>query len=1254
MFYAESGNNEFIELYNLSSTSALDLNNYRIKIYTSNEDLISDAGFGTLLPPHSYAVIFEGDYDLASGLYAKIIPQKALILKISDNAFGSSGMSNTSDRTVYLINSNDDTIDSCSYTADNTYGISEEKVIPNRDASGSNWSSSLRSNGTPGFKNSITPSDFDLRISSVSILPPVLLQGDDAFIHLIINNSGRNSADVYEVEIFNDLNKDSSGTDEERIFLETRNNLSIEDSNEIIIPLVSLETGVYCIICRIDYQADEDLSNNVFFKTFYVFPPGNIYNDIVINEIMYAPSAGEPEWIEIFNRSQSSVNLKSWRIGDNSTWESIHDEVIIEPGSFLVISKDSAILNFYSIQSQLMVINFPSLNNSGDAVVIKDSLGFIIDSLEYLPEWGGTAGNSLERIDPENSSQPSANWSGSLNKFKATPGCINSISKKYFDLELSEIIFNPIYPVFGDNISISAKVKNLGKSAADFSLILSEDINLDSIPDIELENVNSLELSAGDSTIIKFNYSELDLQSTLNFYVIIISSHDQDTSNNYLIKNIYPGFPVSTIVINEIMYIPVNGEPEWMELYNTAETAINLKNWSVSDVLTVPSSTKISEDIYIPGKSFLVISKDSAVINYHRLIPSRLLILNFPNLNNEADGIVIRDSRHLKIDSVRYESEWGKTGHSLERISISAGSGLHANWTSSIDLEMSTPGRINTAAPKLNDVSLSEIFFNPRFPVQGEDVFVHAKIKNNGSFDASAFSVNFFLDSDLDGIFDHDLGPAQIPLLISGDSAAVSSQNPIMKINSKVSAAVEIIFSLDEDTLNNYAEKRVEPGFSKNSLLINEIMFDPDQNEPEWIEIINASPDSVNLINWSVSDILPSPGKNFITNEDFFISPNEIFIIAKDTSILSIHPDIKCKIRFSSFGTLGNTADGIMIYDFRNAVIDSVLYKSSWGNMKGYSLERISLSYPAHDSSNWTNSLSVKKSTPGFINSIIEIPEIERNSLAINEIMFDPDIDNCEFVEFYNQSEAEINIGGWKIEDQKGNFSKLCETNFIVPANSFFTVFADSVGAAKYNLYGDLSVRVLNCGDLGLSNTDELIMLKDLKGRIIDSVWYYEKWYNRNFVTSKNRSLERINPKINSNDEFNWSSSTDLLGATPGKRNSIFTENIYSAQAKISVSPNPFSPDGDGFEDFTILNYQLSKPTSQVRVKIFDSRGRLIKTLQNNHAAGLNNSVIFNGLEDNGTALRMGIYIIYLEALNENYGTTEILKTTIVVARKLN
>ena len=92
MFYAPSGNNEFIELYNRSETRSIDLFRFKIKYYTSKPDTIISAGYGTLLPPQSYAVIFEGDYDLTSGMYKNIVPSSALILKISDNAFGSNGI----------------------------------------------------------------------------------------------------------------------------------------------------------------------------------------------------------------------------------------------------------------------------------------------------------------------------------------------------------------------------------------------------------------------------------------------------------------------------------------------------------------------------------------------------------------------------------------------------------------------------------------------------------------------------------------------------------------------------------------------------------------------------------------------------------------------------------------------------------------------------------------------------------------------------------------------------------------------------------------------------------------------------------------------------------------------------------------------------------------------------------------------------------------------------------------------------------
>jgi len=139
---------------------------------------------------------------------------------------------------------------------------------------------------------------------------------------------------------------------------------------------------------------------------------------------------------------------------------------------------------------------------------------------------------------------------------------------------------------------------------------------------------------------------------------------------------------------------------------------------------------------------------------------------------------------------------------------------------------------------------------------------------------------------------------------------------------------------------------------------------------------------------------------------------------------------------------------------------------------------------------------------------------------------------------------------------------------------------------------------------------------------------------------------------LGANDPSNWSSSAEPIGATPGKQNSIYTVNL-NQDSELSVSPNPFSPDNDGFEDFTIINYKLTQATSQVRIKIYDSKGRLVRTLTNSQASGSSGSVIFDGLGDDGEALRIGIYIIFLEAISEGTGVVETMKTVVVVARKL-
>ncbi len=103
---------------------------------------------------------------------------------------------------------------------------------------------------------------------------------------------------------------------------------------------------------------------------------------------------------------------------------------------------------------------------------------------------------------------------------------------------------------------------------------------------------------------------------------------------------------------------------------------------------------------------------------------------------------------------------------------------------------------------------------------------------------------------------------------------------------------------------------------------------------------------------------------------------------------------------------------------------------------------------------------------------------------------------------------------------------------------------------------------------------------------------------------------------------------------------------------KVSISPNPFSPDDDGFEDFSIISFNLPYNISQVRIRIYDSQGRHVRTLQYSMTATTQNTIIFDGLDDAGRKLRIGIYILLIE-ISDNNGRVETIKTPIVIARKL-
>lgn len=102
---------------------------------------------------------------------------------------------------------------------------------------------------------------------------------------------------------------------------------------------------------------------------------------------------------------------------------------------------------------------------------------------------------------------------------------------------------------------------------------------------------------------------------------------------------------------------------------------------------------------------------------------------------------------------------------------------------------------------------------------------------------------------------------------------------------------------------------------------------------------------------------------------------------------------------------------------------------------------------------------------------------------------------------------------------------------------------------------------------------------------------------------------------------FNWSSCVNKFGGTPGKQNSIFIDKEVS-RAKLKIFPNPFSPDNDGHEDFSIISYNLKEPISQIRIRIYDSKGRIVRNLANNLSSGSSGEIMFNGLDDQKIRLK--------------------------------
>ena len=101
----------------------------------------------------------------------------------------------------------------------------------------------------------------------------------------------------------------------------------------------------------------------------------------------------------------------------------------------------------------------------------------------------------------------------------------------------------------------------------------------------------------------------------------------------------------------------------------------------------------------------------------------------------------------------------------------------------------------------------------------------------------------------------------------------------------------------------------------------------------------------------------------------------------------------------------------------------------------------------------------------------------------------------------------------------------------------------------------------------------------------------------------------------------------------------------------MNITPKTFSPDNDGFEDFTTINIKLADPNYVANITIFDASGRPVKNLVKNATLSSNSTFRWDGLDDKLRKVAVGVYIIYTEVFNLN-GKKNSFKNTVVVGAK--
>ena len=463
--------------------------------------------------------------------------------------------------------------------------------------------------------------------------------------------------------------------------------------------------------------------------------PSSRRTGLIISEIMYHPRAVDGattnlEFIEVFNAGAIFEDMKGWKLTGGIDF-AFPDDFVLQAGEFAVIAADPAALESSAGISGVLGPFEGSLNNAGDRVQLRDSIGAIKLDVEYEPvvAWpvaADGAGHSLALIAPSYGEADPRAWTasawiggspGAPEPFlpdSATAVVINEFLAHTDDPQLD---FIELHNRSNQPVDLSGAFLTDDSSTMRFQIPDSTTLPARSFVSFDQSELGFALSSAGE-TIYLVNANETRVLDAIRFRGQengVSSGRLPDGSSTVRrLSSVTPGAAnasrrMEDIVINEIMYAPISADDdeEYVELYNRSGEAIDLGGWRLRGGI----GFDFPEGVSIEAGGYLVVAADAdRLMANHPQLNASNTVGNFSgSLRNSGERIVLdkpdevtsldefdeeqTDIIHIIVSEVSYADggQWGRWadggGSSLELIDPDADILRGASWRDSDETE---------------------------------------------------------------------------------------------------------------------------------------------------------------------------------------------------------------------------------------------------------------------------------------------------------------------------------------------------------------------------------------------------------------------------------------------------------------------------------------------------------------------------------------------------------------------------------------